>query len=186
MFSHRSLCARAYGPKRKYLPVDEARRPMGKGYWYFDFDDIGFNFRMTDAQAAVGLVQLRHLDGWNTRRREIAREYSERLRGIQGLTLPYVAPGVQSAFNSYCVQIEPEFPLSKEDFMWELYTNRRIKAWSHYMPIHLTTAYRNLGHREGECPVAEALFHKYVSLPIHPRMNEASIDYVIDSIRAMA
>ena len=88
MFSHRSLCARAYGPKRKYLSVDETRRPMGKNYWYFDFDDIGFNFRMTDAQAAVGLVQLRKLDGWNARRREIARRYTERLSGLPGLTPP--------------------------------------------------------------------------------------------------
>lgn len=186
MFSYRSLCARAYGPRRKYLSVDETRRPMGKGYWYFDFDEIGFNFRMTDAQAAVGLVQLRHLDGWNARRREIAREYTERLTSIQGLTLPYLMPEVESAFHSYCVQIEPGFPLSKEDFMWELYTHRRIKAWSHYMPIHLTTVYRQLGHREGECPVAEAAFEKYVSLPIHPRLTSQAIEYLTATIQDVA
>lgn len=186
VFSYRSLCARAYGPRRKYLSMDESRRPMGKSYWYFDFDDVGFNFRMTDAQAAVGLVQLRNLDGWNQRRREIARAYSERLQGIQGLTLPYVAPHVDSAFHSYCVQIEPGFRLNKEDFLWELYTNRRIKAWSHYMPIHLTTAYRNLGHREGECPVAEAAFHKYVSLPIHPRLTDQAVEYLTATVRDVA
>jgi hypothetical protein len=76
--------------------------------------------------------------------------------------------------------------LNKEDFMWELYTGKRIKVWSHYMPIHLTTAYRKLGHHEGECPVAESLFHKYVSLPIHPRMTEAAISYVTESIRELA
>lgn len=186
MFSYRSLCARAYGPKRKYLSVDEIRRPMGKTYWYFDFDDVGFNFRMTDAQAAVGLVQLRKLDGWNRRRREIAREYSERLRGIEGLTLPYIVPESESTFHSYCVQIEPGFPLSKEDFLWELYANRRIKAWSHYMPIHLTTAYRRLGHQQGECPIAEAAFEKYVSLPIHPRLTEQGIEYLTSTVRDLA
>jgi dTDP-4-amino-4,6-dideoxygalactose transaminase len=70
--------------------------------------------------------------------------------------------------------------------MWELYTAKRIKVWSHYMPIHLTTVYRELGHAEGECPVAEALFHKYVSLPIHPRLTEETISYVTDSIRELA
>jgi dTDP-4-amino-4,6-dideoxygalactose transaminase len=186
MFSMRSLCARAYGPRRKYLSLDENERPMGKRYWYFDFHDIGLNFRMTDAQAAVGLVQLTKLDAFNARRNEIAETYNRQLSGIRGLTGPYILPGVDSSFHSYCVQIEPDFTLSKEDFMWALYIHKRIKAWSHYMPIHLTTAYRRLGHGEGECPVAEAAFHKYVSLPIHPRLTRQAIEYLTTSIREIA
>lgn len=186
MLSFRSLCCLTYDPKGKYLPIDESKQPMGKRYWYLDFDDVGFNFRMTDAQAAIGLEQLKKLDGFNARRIEIANQYCERLRGIRGLTLPYVSPDVKHVFHIYCVLVEPEFRLNKEDFMWELYTAKRIKVWSHYMLIHLTTAYRNRGHREGECPVAEALFHKYVSLPIHPRMTEESINYVTGSIRELA
>jgi perosamine synthetase len=186
MLSFRSLCCRTYDPKGKYLPLDESKRPMGKRYWYLDFDDIGFNFRMTDAQAATGLAQLNKLDQFNARRIEIANVYREGLHDIRGITSPYVSPDMKHVFHIYCVLVEPAFRLSKEDFMWELYTGKGVKAWSHYMPIHLTTAYRKLGHGEGECPVAEALFHKYVSLPIHPRMTEASIAYVIDSIRALA
>ena len=186
MLSFRSLCCLTYDPKGKYLPIDESVQPMGKRYWYLDFDDIGFNFRMTDAQAAIGLEQLKKLDGFNARRIEIANQYCERLRGIRGLTLPYVSPDVKHVFHIYCVLVELEFRLTKEDFMWELYTGKRIKVWSHYMPIHLTTAYRRRGHHNGECPVAETLFHKYVSLPIHPRMTEASISYVTDSIRELA
>lgn len=186
MLSFRSLCCLTYDPKGKYLPIDESKTPMGKRYWYLDFDDVGFNFRMTDAQAAVGLVQLSKLDGFNARRIEIANQYCERLRGIRGLTTPYVSPDVKHVFHIYCVLVEPAFRLSKEDFMWELYTAKHIKVWSHYMPIHLTTIYRRLGHAEGECPVAEALFHKYVSLPIHPRMSVETISYVTDSIRELA
>jgi perosamine synthetase len=186
MLSFRSLCCLTYDPKGKYLPIDESKTPMGKRYWYLDFDDVGFNFRMTDAQAAVGLVQLSKLDGFNARRIEIANLYCERLRGIRGLTTPYVSPDVKHVFHIYCVLVEPAFRLSKEDFMWELYTAKHIKVWSHYMPIHLTTIYRRLGHAEGECPVAEALFHKYVSLPIHPRMSVETISYVTDSIRELA
>ena len=186
MLSFRSLCCLTYDPKGKYLPIDESKQPMGKRYWFLDFDDVGFNFRMTDAQAAVGLVQLKKLDGFNARRIEIANQYCKRLRGIRGLTLPHVSPDVKHVFHIYCVLVEPAFRLNKEDFMWELYTGKRIKVWSHYMPIHLTTAYRGRGHHEGECPVAEALFHKYVSLPIHPRMTEAAINYVADSIRELA
>ena len=185
MLSFRSLCCLTYDPKGKYLPLDESKVPMGKRYWYLDFDELGFNFRMTDAQAAVGLVQLGKLDGFNARRIEIANSYSQRLCGIRGLTLPFVSPVAKHVFHVYCVLVEPDFPLNKEDFMWELYARKKIKVWSHYMPIHLTTVYRNLGHAEGECPVAEGLYHKYVSLPIHPRMTESSISYVVDGIREL-
>jgi perosamine synthetase len=186
MLSYRSLCCRTYDPKGKYLAIDEARLPMGKRYWYLDFDGVGYNFRMTDAQAAVGLVQLTKLDGFNARRIEIAARYNELLRGTPGLTLPYVAPEGKHVFHVYCVMVERSFPLNKEDFMWELYTKRGIKVWSHYMPIHLTSIYRSMGHGEGECPVAEAMNQKYVSLPIHPRMSGETVRYVADSIRALA
>jgi perosamine synthetase len=140
---------------------------------------------MTEVQGAVGLVQLGRLDGLNARRREIADQYTRGLSGVHGLTLPYISPDVEHTFHVYCILLDAEFPLSKEDFMWELYTRYRIKAWSHYMPMHLTTAYRNLGHKAGECPTAEALFDRYVSLPIHPRLTDEAIGYLIASIRAL-
>ncbi len=186
MLSHRSLCCLTYDPKGKYLSLDESVLPMGKRYWYLDFDEIGFNYRMTDAQAAVGLVQLRKLDSLNARRIEIAKKYSDGLKGIEGLTLPFVSPENKHVFHIYMVLLEDAFLRSKEDFMWDLYTRKGIKAWSHYMPIHLTTAYRKLGHKPGECPVAEELFARYVSIPIHPRMTDEAVLYVIDSIRELS
>ncbi len=186
MLSHRSLCCRTYDPKGKYLAIDEAVHPMGKRYWHLEFDGIGFNYRMTEIQAAVGLVQLHKLDSLNARRIEIAAKYSEGLAGIQGLQRPHVPSELKHVFHVYVLRLAPGFRLSKEDFMWELYTKKQIKAWSHYMPIHLTAIYRSLGHGEGECPVAEAMFESYVSIPIHPRMTEESIQYVIDTIRDLA
>jgi perosamine synthetase len=185
MLSHRSLCCLTYDPKGKYLPLDESIHPMGKRYWYLDFEEIGSNYRMTDVQAAVGLVQLRKLESLNQRRIQIAQKYSEGLKGIEGLTLPFVSPENKHAFHIYCLLLEDSFPLSKEDFMWELYTTKKIKAWSHYMPIHLTTVYRRMGHQAGECPVAEKLFEKYVSIPIHPRLTDEVVEYVIDSIKEL-
>ena len=186
MLSYRSLCCRTYDPKGKYLPIDESVTPMGMRYWYLDFDGVGFNYRMTDMQAAVGIVQLHRLDSLNARRIEIASMYNARLQGIPGLVLPYVSPHVKHVFHVYCVLVKPEFGMSKEEFMWKLYTEKCIKVWSHYMPIHLTTVYRNQGHREGECPVAERLFHEYVSIPIHPRLSDEAINYVTDAIRGLA
>jgi dTDP-4-amino-4,6-dideoxygalactose transaminase len=186
MLSYRSLCCRSYDPKGKYVAMDEAARPMGKQYWYLDFDGIGYNYRMTDVQAAVGLEQLKKLDAFNERRIEVAREYDRGLAGVRGITLPYTAKENRHVFHAYCIQLEPDFALAKEDFMWRMYTEKRVKVWSHYMPIHLTTAYRALGHSDGECPVAEAAFQKYVSLPIHPRLTKDGLDYVIESVKDLA
>src|SRR5271156_1689921 len=88
MLSHRSLCCLTYDPKGKYLPLDETIHPMGKRYWFLDFEENGFNYRMTDVQAAVGLVQLRKLDSLNQRRIQIAAAYSAGLKDVRGLTLP--------------------------------------------------------------------------------------------------
>ena len=186
MLSYRSLCCRTYDPKGKYLPIDESVRPMGKRYWYLEFDGIGFNYRMTDIQAAVGLAQMGRLEGMNARRLEIAQKYTEQLSGITGLQILKVEADRKHVFHIFTVLVQPEFPLSKEDFMWELYTRKQIKVWSHYMPMHLTDIYRSLGHHEGECPVAEKLFDQYVSIPIHPRMTDEAVQYVIDSIKELA
>jgi len=186
MLSHRSLCCRTYDPKGKYLPIDEKVHPMGKRYWHLEFDGIGFNYRMTEIQAAVGLVQLRKLDSLNARRIEVAKRYTDGLGGIRGLELPNVPAHLKHVFHVYLLLLQPGFRVSKEDFMWDLYTRKQIKVWSHYMPIHLTSIYRSLGHSEGECPVAEGLFDRYVSIPIHPRLTEESIQYVISSIRELS
>lgn len=186
VLSYRSLCCRIYGPSDKYLSMDEEKYPMGKQYWKLSFDDIGYNYRMTDAQAAVGIEQLKKLDGHNAKRIILANRLTEKLQGIKGLTLPYIDPKGKHVFHIYMIQLEKDFPLNKEDFMWELYTNKGIKAWSHYMPIHLTHPYRAQGHHEGECPVAEAAFKKYVTLPIHPRLTNKAIDYMADCIRQLS
>jgi perosamine synthetase len=186
MLGLRSLYCRSYDPKGKYLAFDEAEEPMGKRYWHLDFDDLGGNFRMTDIQAAVGLAQLRKLDAMNQRRIEIAAIYSRRLSGLHGLRPLAVSPESKHVFHIFAVLIEDGFPLNKEDFMWQMYTERHIKVWSHYMPLHLTTAYRKRGHGPGECPVAEALSGQYVSLPIHPRLTSEAIDYLCSTIEELA
>jgi perosamine synthetase len=186
ILSYRSLCARIYGESDKYLSIDESQYPMGKEYWKLMFDDVGFNYRMTDAQASVGLEQLKKLEKHNQRRIELAQRLTEKLKGIPGLTLPYIDPKGKHVFHVYLILIEKGFPLNKVDFMWEMFTKKGIKVWSHYMPIHLTHPYLEQGHEEGECPIAEDAFKKYVSLPLHPRLTDEAIDYMADCIRELA
>jgi perosamine synthetase len=183
--SFRSLRCRIYGRSFKYLSIDETRYPMGKDYWKLQFDGFGHNFRMTDAQAAVGLEQLKKLDGFNETRIRIAGRLTKRLKLVPGIVTPYVDPKGKHVFHLYVIQLEGRYPLNKPDFMWELYTKKGIKVWSHYMPIHLTKPYRDQGHREGECPTAEELFRRYVSLPIHPRLGDEAVDYMAGCVEEL-
>ena len=182
VLSYRSLCCRIYGGSDKYLPIDEKQHPMGKEYWRLQFDDLGYNFRMIDAQAAVGIEQLKKLDGFNAKRSELAARLTEKLRGVPGIVLPWVDPKGKHIFHFYFILLTDKHPLKKAEFMWELYTNKGIKVWNHYMPIHLSGPYRVRGHKEGECPVAEKAHDYFLSLPIHPRLTEEAIDYLAASV----
>jgi perosamine synthetase len=195
MVGLRSLCAMSYDPKGKYLSVDTAKFPMENRYWFMDFSGHGHNYRMTDVQAAVGRVQLRKLRKWNARRSEIARKLHERLGAVHPGLRPAVLDGPTGidsskfvhAWHIFHVLITDEFPVPKDQFMWILLHDFGIKTWNHYLPMHLASSFRADGlGRPGDCPVAEALFEQYVSLPLHPRLTDAAIDYMIDAIQQIS
>lgn len=186
VLSYRSLCCRIYGGSDKYLSIDEEKEPMGKDYWKLLFDDIGYNYRMTDAQSVAGIEQLKKLDKLNQKRIEIARYVRQKLSGVKGITLLDEDPKGKHVYHITAILINKDFPMSKSDFMYEMYYGKGVKVWSHYMPIHLTQPYLNRGHKAGECPVAEELFNQYVSLPTHPRLTQEAIDYMVDSIIELA
>ena len=183
---YRSHCARVFGGSLKYLPIDETKHPRDERFWWQEFDDAGYNVRMTDMQAAVGRVQLRKLDELNARRIANAQHLTARLADIKGVTPPYVAPDVKHVFHLYLVLVDPgTFGMGKTELMRRLLHEHGIKAGTHYIPINWTTAYRKRGHREGECPVAEAAFERLITLPIHPRLTESDLDYMADAIASL-
>jgi perosamine synthetase len=183
---YRSHCARVFGGSLKYLPIDETKHPRDERFWWQEFDDAGFNVRMTDIQAAVGRVQLRKLDELNARRIANARYLTARLTGIKGITPPYVAPDVKHVFHLYLVLVDrDQFGMGKTELMRRLLHDHGIKAGTHYIPVNWTTAYRKRGHCEGECAVAEAAFERLITLPIHPRLTEDDLDYMADAIAAL-
>jgi perosamine synthetase len=183
---YRSHCTRVYGKSTKYCSLDEAKFPQGRRFWWQDFDDCGYNFRMTDVQGAVGVVQLRKLDALNQRRIDNAAALTAGLRDVPGLTLPTVAPGCKHVFHLYPMQIDPlKYGMGKEDFIYAMLYERGIKVGTHYTPLHLTTAFQQRGFRKGAFPVAEAIADRLVTLPINPRQTPEAIDYLIESIRCL-
>lgn len=181
---YRSHCTRVHGSSTKYCKLDEEKFPIGKKFWWQDFDDTGYNFRMTDIQAAVGIEQLKKVNKLNQHRIDNAAYLSEALKDVPGLKLPTVIDQVKHVFHLYPVMIDPvEFGMSKENFIYDMLHRFGIKVGFHYIPLHLTTAFQNRGFKKGQFPNAEKLGEQLVTLPINPRQTEEALEYLVKSIK---
>ncbi|HOX38719.1 MAG TPA: DegT/DnrJ/EryC1/StrS family aminotransferase [Candidatus Brocadiia bacterium] len=183
---YRSHCTRVYGRSTKYCSLDEMRFPMGKRFWWQDFDDTGYNFRMTDIQAAVGVEQLKKLDALNARRIENAAYITNGLKGVKGLRTPTVMEDCKHVFHLYPVMLDPDsLGINKEDFVYRMLHEKGVRIGTHYIPLHWTTAFRNRGYEPGQFPVADSVGERLVTLPINPRQTREALDYLIESIRSL-
>jgi dTDP-4-amino-4,6-dideoxygalactose transaminase len=181
---YRSHCTRVHGNSTKYCKLDESQFPVGKKFWWQDFDDCGYNFRMTDIQAAVGIEQLKKLDQLNQNRINNAAYLTENLKDVPGLTLPAVLPHNKHVFHLYPVMVDPkEFGMTKEDLIYDLLHKFGIKVGFHYIPLHYSTAFKSRGFRKGQFPNAEKLGEQLITLPINPRQTPESLEYLVKSIR---
>lgn len=140
---------------------------------------IGYTARLNTVNAAIGRVQLRHLDAWNEDRRWLAKEYLRMLRDIRGIELPPEEKGKLPAYNKFAIKAKERDGL--KDFLWK----RGISTDPHFsIPIHLHPAYRRLfGYKRGRFPAAEDYAATNLSLPTYPHMDAEDIAYVCDSIR---
>jgi len=183
---YRSHCTRVHGNSTKYCKLDEEKFPVGKKFWWQDFDDCGYNFRMTDIQAAVGIEQLKKVDMLNQRRIDNAAFLTEGLGAVPGLTLPTVLPHNKHVFHLYPVMIDPkEFGMTKEDFIYDMLHKYGVKIGFHYIPLHYSTAFKNRGFKKGQFPNAEKLGDQLVTLPINPRQTPEALEYLVESIKAV-
>jgi UDP-4-amino-4,6-dideoxy-N-acetyl-beta-L-altrosamine transaminase len=162
---------------------DPDRLHRDEGPWYMEMQVLGFNYRLTDVQAALGRSQLRKLPRFLSRRREIAARYDRDLAAIAGITLPVTRPGVESAWHLYVLQLA-DGRLRRRFF--EGMRSRGIGVQVHYLPVYLHPYYADLGYRQVLCPNAEAFYRRMVTLPIHPSMADADIDRVCEAVRSVA
>ncbi|MFH1879213.1 MAG: DegT/DnrJ/EryC1/StrS family aminotransferase [Bacillota bacterium] len=146
-------------------------------YKYFNYL-VGYNSRLDALQATVLSVKLPYLDRFNLIRSQIAARYSEGLKDCTKLITPKVAKGVMPVWHQYALRCE-----EKDTLMRHLYTHSIGCAPFYPRPLHLQKALDFLGCREGDFPVSEMLSRQTVCLPVYPELNDAEIEYVIDSLR---
>lgn len=151
-----------------------------QGDWYYEQQVLGYNYRMTDLQAALGSSQLLRLDAFVAARRRLAARYDRLLDGLP-VTRPWQHPDGLSAFHLYPIQVEPSRRLAVFRGLREC----GIGVQVHYIPVHLQPYYRALGFRCGDFPVAESYYSGAVSLPMYPLLSDEQQDRVVAALRAM-
>ena len=160
------------------ITKDVALLHENHGGWYYEMQELGFNYRMTDFQAALGVSQLSRANTGLSRRQEIANRYDEAFQDIQGIKIPYRAGNVYHAFHLYVIQVEDRLGL------YNYLRANKILAQVHYVPVHLQPYCRELGNKSGDCPVAEEYYKHCLSLPMFPTLTDEEQQYVIDSVLA--
>jgi len=161
-----------------------AKQSFNRDYVNGKFE-VGNNFRMSDIQAAVGLVQLGKLDRLNDRRRAIAHRLNDGLGDIPGVTLQEEKPYAHHIYHLYTFFYHPEVVgASKDDFIRYLEQEEGIQIVVRYFPIHLLAEFRALGYRYGDAPITEKTYFEHqIQLPIFDHMTEEQIEHMIGGVR---
>jgi len=174
----RLLRLRSHGITRDpALMAEEAHGP-----WFYQQIELGYNYRMTDLQAALGLSQLSRLDEFVERRHALARRYQEAL-GELPLVLPEQRPESYSAFHLYVIRLKSEGIKRSRREVFDRLRERGILVNVHYIPIHRQPFYRELGFKEGDFPRAEAYYREAITLPLYFGLSEEEQDRVIAAVR---
>src|SRR5579864_7661972 len=149
----------------------------------YDMVDLGYNYRLTDLQAALGRSQLRRLPGWLARRREIAARYDALFAGMPWLRPLGKRPGADHAYHIYVVALNLDRLRCDRDTIFQEMRGSGIGVNVHYKPVHLHSYYRQrLGLGPGLCPVAEDAYRRILTLPLYPAMTDADVERVVDAI----
>jgi len=161
-----------------------------QGPWYYEMQDLGYNYRITDFQCALGLSQLTRLDSFVSRRREIVATYNSAFAGISSLQTPGLRNTADEALTSwhlYTLQIDFEaLKTTRTQFMTSL-REAGIGTQVLYIPVHLQPWYRRTyGYAVGKCPVAEKFYLRALSLPLYPEMTDDDIQHVIKHVTELA
>jgi UDP-4-amino-4,6-dideoxy-N-acetyl-beta-L-altrosamine transaminase len=168
---------RSHGITRETARLECANQ----GGWYYEQQCLGYNYRMTELQAALGVTQMFELDRFIARRHELVARYADGLKGLP-IVCPLQHPDSHSAFHLYVIQVADRAHMDRRQ-LFDALRGAGIMVNVHYIPIHLQPFYQHMGFKSGDFPVAEAYYSRAISLPLYAGLTDSDQDYVIRKIK---
>jgi UDP-4-amino-4,6-dideoxy-N-acetyl-beta-L-altrosamine transaminase len=161
----------------------DARQRLASGQWFYEVEELGFNYRLTDVASALGLSQLSKLDANLARRRAIAAIYREAFQSLPALALPGLDPEVEPAWHLYAVRLNLDTLTAGRAAIFRALRAENIGVNVHYIPVHLHAYYRKrFGYSGKEFPVAENAYDRLLSLPLFHGMSDQDVQDVITAV----
>lgn len=165
---------------RNHGITSDSRIREDHGTWHYEMKDLGYNYRITDIQCALGLSQMKKLPAFLSRRREIAKIYDDAFANSKKITPLAVRDKVHHAYHLYVIRIKG----AERSKVFTVLRKKGIGVNVHYIPVHLHPFYnKNFGTGPGLCPVAEKSYEEIISLPIFPGMSDVDINRVINAVK---
>lgn len=152
------------------------------GPWYYQQVDLGFNYRMTELQAALGVSQMTRLTEFVEKRHAIARQYNEILRDLP-LILPYQLPQTYSGLHLYVIRLKYDQIQYSRKEVFQALRDKGIGVNVHYIPVHTQPYYQNIGFKRGDFPEAEKYYADAISLPMYPDLSQEQMNYIHQSLK---
>jgi UDP-4-amino-4,6-dideoxy-N-acetyl-beta-L-altrosamine transaminase len=172
----------AYSPSENFL-TEPSSHSSNVNPWYYEMQELGFNYRITDIQCALGLTQLKKLDIFVEKRRSIAAKYDEAFKDIEWIKTPVEPEASHSTYHLYVVQIDFNKLGKNRSQVMTILKEKGVGTQVHYIPVHLQPYYGNkFGYKEGDYPTAEQYYKRCLSLPIFPLLSDGEIDMIINSV----
>jgi len=153
------------------------------GPWYYEQVDLGYNYRITDLQCALGISQMNKLDGYIERRREIVKIYNGAFKDLEEVEIPFEAEFSNSGWHIYVIALNLNKLSVGRKEVFEALQNENIGVNIHYLPVYLHPYYQKLGYKKGECQVAEDLYNRIITIPLFPSMSNEDVESVVQGIK---
>lgn len=154
----------------------------GQGNWYYEQQYLGYNYRLTDLQAALGSSQMNKIEDFLAKRRGIVEHYNIAFKEVVGLILPYEKADRRSGWHIYVIRIDNEIVKASRKEIFEALQAENIGVNVHYIPVYYHPYYKELGYKKGICPIAEDVYDTMITLPLYPSMSKQDIEDVINGV----
>ena len=158
---------------------DGKRMARNDGPWFYQQVDLGFNYRITDIQCALGISQMKKLDFFLSRRRELVERYNEAFAGCTDIITPYQLPQTNSGWHLYIIQVKNH----NRRRVFEKLRENGIGVNVHYIPVYMHPYYQEHGYQNVHCQKAENIYSRIISLPLYPGLSDEEQEYVIVKVK---